>query len=554
MKRIFLVFTLLSSLVFSITYQYNGEKFTLDDKKIERAFILSINNFRQQYGDSINEEELKVLVLNDLLEKEALLKSSFSKKIIIPEDFIKREIDSIKSQFTNDNVFFETLKNDGFTLDTLSEELKNNILWEKVTESIQSQTQVSDDEIKDYYEKNKFNSAFIGKSYEQVKNSIYNSLLEKKKSEILRYFEEVELSKISLENSLIYSQFYPKVVYEKEGFKFTNVDFANKKIMMRLNGILDEVSLESSTKEWIDNELITVREAKALNLLIPKNLSKADSILAYNDAYLNKLIETTQVDNNELKNYFESNIENYRTQETYDVNIIEFPLEISDLDKKEAKTKAQDILKLALSNSDFSELAKKYSEDGSAKDGGDLGWFSRGEMVSSFEEAAFNGKVGKVIPNLIETEFGYHIVKIEDKKSDGTQVHARHIIIIPKLGSTTVQRTKDKMEMMVNQIKTGKKTFEDFAKDLELTPDDYVFENLIKDEYISGIGEYLKLNNAISTAKVNEINYVIDESAFMFVKTKHINGVEPILENLIERVKFDLIQEKSKAKWAELYQ
>jgi peptidyl-prolyl cis-trans isomerase C len=68
----------------------------------------------------------------------------------------------------------------------------------------------------------------------------------------------------------------------------------------------------------------------------------------------------------------------------------------------------------------FSEAARKYSEDGSAPSGGDLGWRPRGVFDKQFEEAAFNMPRG-VISGIVETQFGYHLILVEDKKSGGTQ-------------------------------------------------------------------------------------------------------------------------------------
>ena len=78
--------------------------------------------------------------------------------------------------------------------------------------------------------------------------------------------------------------------------------------------------------------------------------------------------------------------------------------------KAAAKTKAGDLLTQIKGGADFAALAKQHSNDGSAPNGGDLGFFPRGQMVKPFEEAAFALKAGEISP-IVETEFGYHIIK-----------------------------------------------------------------------------------------------------------------------------------------------
>ncbi len=110
------------------------------------------------------------------------------------------------------------------------------------------------------------------------------------------------------------------------------------------------------------------------------------------------------------------------------------PQDVLDKMNAEAKAKAGKILKEALAGKDFGELAKKNSQDpGSKAKGGDLGFVKKGVFVPEFDKVLFdsNFKDGTVYPKLVESSFGWHIIKkIETKKVDGqTEIHSAHILI-----------------------------------------------------------------------------------------------------------------------------
>ncbi len=108
--------------------------------------------------------------------------------------------------------------------------------------------------------------------------------------------------------------------------------------------------------------------------------------------------------------------------------------------KAQAQAKAQNLLEQIKGGADFAELAKTHSSCPSSAKGGDLGFFGRGDMVEPFEKAAFSLEPGQ-ISDVVETKFGYHIIKLTDRKNAGI---------------TTFEQAK---ETIVNQL-TQKKRFE----------------------------------------------------------------------------------------------
>ncbi|TSC83878.1 MAG: protein export chaperone [Parcubacteria group bacterium Gr01-1014_13] len=85
--------------------------------------------------------------------------------------------------------------------------------------------------------------------------------------------------------------------------------------------------------------------------------------------------------------------------------------------KEDLRAQAEKALEEIKKGADFAALAKKYNTDSTGERGGDLGWFGKGEMVPEFEQAAFSLKKGEVYPTVVESVYGYHIIKLDDRKT-----------------------------------------------------------------------------------------------------------------------------------------
>jgi len=123
---------------------------------------------------------------------------------------------------------------------------------------------------------------------------------------------------------------------------------------------------------------------------------------------------------------------------------------INDEEKKKAFEKVKEIKAKIDKGEDFEVLAKKYSHDlGSAANKGDLGWVKRGSFVPKFEAVAYSLKKNE-ISDIVETEFGYHIIQLIERR--GNSIHARHILIKPMLTTDDLNKSKSFLDSIHNVI------------------------------------------------------------------------------------------------------
>lgn len=155
----------------------------------------------------------------------------------------------------------------------------------------------------------------------------------------------------------------------------------------------------------------------------------------------------------EVNTYYQQNIERFKQGDSVHAGhiLIGVPQNATPEQKAEAKTKATAVLKQIRGGADFAITARANSQDpGSAQNGGDLGFFPKGQMTPAFEEAAFKLKPGTVSA-VVETPFGFHIIKVHEKRGPRTAPFAE---VSGQVKDFLMQGQREqKLEIFVGQIK-----------------------------------------------------------------------------------------------------
>ncbi len=189
---------------------------------------------------------------------------------------------------------------------------------------------------------------------------------------------------------------------------------------------------------------MTVSEAKELNR---NDLRKK----LFAERMQNQIVDGIKVTPSEVIDYFHQIPKDSMPYFNSEVELgeIVYKPPVNDAERARALAKANEIMVQLQSGADFAELAKKYSDDvGSGQQGGDLGWTIRGALVPEFEAAAYKLDVNELSP-IVETEFGFHIIKLPQQRK-GNSIKAQHILIKP----TITEADLEKARMRLMEIRT----------------------------------------------------------------------------------------------------
>lgn len=517
-------------------FKINGNKVKLED--VMRSKSMLANNFRNE----IDEDIIGVLALNQVVENELAQELADSLKIKISSKDINNEYQNIESNFKDKEQFKRMLTAQGYTKASLKKELEKSMRSIKAREVIGSQVAVTDEEIGKYYEENKF-YLFQGLPLEDVKERVKQYLIQEKANDL--YQQELEKLKDKMVLSDVnqeFDKYMEKVQVEKDGVEFTNVDYSKIYITFISNG-LDKEAAKEETDKFIESQVKMVKAAEDNGIEIAKDLPVSLKVKEAYEKLYSKLESQVVVNDEELNKFFEANRMRYDIYPSADAYIAYVKLNPSDADKKIANEKAKEILK-TVNKDNFASIAKEKSECPSAANGGELGWFTKEDMVAEFSDAAFKGKAGEIYPEVVDTVFGSHIIFVQEKNEDDKTVRASHILVKSNVSPETIAERVKLEEEQALKLSNGEIKFENLPKDKYV--DSSLFTKITEQGYIPGIGYKEELAEEIYKAPLNKVVVKnIGKDIYIFQKIKEVQSKKMTLDEVKEQVTKDYKAQKT---------
>lgn len=517
-------------------FKINGNKVKLED--VMRSKSMLANNFRNE----VDEDIIGVLALNQVVENELAQELADSLKIKISSKDINNEYQNIESNFKDKEQFKRMLTAQGYTKASLKKELEKSMRSIKAREVIGSQVTVNDEEIGKYYEENKF-YLFQGLPLEDVKERVKQYLIQEKANDL--YQQELEKLKDKMVLSDVnqeFDKYMEKVQVEKDGVEFTNVDYSKIYITFISNGLEKEAAKEETDK-FIESQVKMVKAAEDNGIEIAKDLPVSLKVKEAYEKLYSKLESQVVVNDEELNKFFEANRMRYDIYPSADAYIAYVKLNPSDADKKIANEKAKEILK-TVNKDNFASIAKEKSECPSAANGGELGWFTKEDMVVEFSDAAFKGKAGEIYPEVVDTVFGSHIIFVQEKNEDDKTVRASHILVKSNVSPETIAERVKLEEEQALKLSNGEIKFENLPKDRYV--DSSLFTKITEQGYIPGIGYKGELAEEIYKAPLNKVVVKnIGKDIYIFQKIKEVQSKKMTLDEVKEQVTKDYKAQKT---------
>jgi len=276
-------------------------------------------------------------------------------------------------------------------------------------------------------------------------------------SQYLQYLSQGYTEKGEVKCQIIQDILYQKLLTHQA--KVDSVEVSekevNKELERRLSSFISQLGSQEAMEEYFGKSILEVKEEfydEIENQLLSQRMqSQITSSISVTPQEVRNLFDQLKKEN-ELP-LIPSQIEISQ--------VVKIP-EISLEEKSRIRKKLINFRERINKGEDFKVLATLYSDDiESAKNGGELGFVSRGDLVTEFEAAAFALK-GDEISEIVETSYGYHIIQLIERR--GEQINVRHILMKAKVSSESLLIAKQELERINTLLKSGELTFEEAAK------------------------------------------------------------------------------------------
>jgi peptidyl-prolyl cis-trans isomerase C len=212
-----------------------------------------------------------------------------------------------------------------------------------------------------------------------------------------------------------------------------------------------EANLAQMRKQF-PNEAEFQKALSARGMTLDKLRTDAKIDMAINKMMETELANQPEATDAQVREFYDKNPDKFKQDETVRASHILIPVDAKadEATKKTARAKAEGLAKQAKSGADFAKLAKENSSDGSAANGGDLNFMSRGQTVAPFDKALFSMQPGQ-ISDVVETEFGFHVIKVTEKKPATTVPFEQ---VSPRIRDfLTEQQKQEKAQAFIEGLK-----------------------------------------------------------------------------------------------------
>jgi peptidyl-prolyl cis-trans isomerase D len=326
--------------------------------------------------------------------------------------------------------------------------------------------------------------------------------------------------------SLIVSDADAKAEYQRKNLKIglEYVEFQGKDFAAKVN------KDPAAVKAYFDKNraLFRIPEKRNVELIVG---STAD------------FMQSAQVSDQQLHQEYQDNIDTYRTPERVKVRHILIKTQGKPKDEvPKLKAKAEDILKQLQHGANFAELAKKDSDDtGSAEKGGELGWIVRGQTVPNFEKTAFSLKPGE-LSGLVETEYGYHIIQVEDKQQAHTQTfdEVKPQLLMEAKKQVAADDLKKAIDAAHDEIRKNPSQAEAIAKKYNLK---FVkLDNLASGSPLPEVNNQPELTNAVFSTPKGGITDVVNMDQQGKAAFAVVTGISPARDANYAEVQNEVLQ------------